>query len=67
MHECPDCYDGCYCGGDIDDMFMSGTPEERGCTHCADDVDDGDCDERCEEDPETTREIDYQLSGRWEK
>jgi hypothetical protein len=33
-HECPDCYQWCHCGGDIDDMFMSGTDEEAACGHC---------------------------------
>jgi hypothetical protein len=33
MHECPDCASGCYCGGDIDDMLMNGTPEEACCDH----------------------------------
>lgn len=33
MHECPDCGSACDCGGDIDDMLMSGTPEEARCDH----------------------------------
>lgn len=32
-HECFECGEMCYCGGDIDDMLMSGTPEEMRCTH----------------------------------
>lgn len=39
MHECPDCYDGCYCGGDIDDMLMGDTREEQHCNHACSDVD----------------------------
>ena len=38
-HSCPDCDQVCYCGGDIDDIVLSGTPEEHACTHC---VDEGD-------------------------
>lgn len=34
MHECPECYAGCYCHGDIDDCLL-GTV--GGCTHCDDD------------------------------
>jgi hypothetical protein len=33
-HNCPECDQVCYCGGDIDDIVMSGTPEEVACTHC---------------------------------
>ena len=44
-HECPVCYQACYCGGDIDDCEMELPPHEE-CTHCEgkdiDDVDD-DC------------------------
>jgi coenzyme F420-reducing hydrogenase gamma subunit len=37
-HECFDCSAVCHCGGDIDDMVMSGTSEELRCTHdCTDD------------------------------
>jgi hypothetical protein len=32
-HECPDCTTVCHCGGDIDDMLMNDTTEERACTH----------------------------------
>ena len=46
-HECPDCGEVCYDGGDIDDMVMSGTAEELRCAHCPDDVDnDNDDDAR---------------------
>ena len=30
MHECPDCYAVCYCGGDIDDMMFD---DNQKCTH----------------------------------
>jgi hypothetical protein len=43
-HSCPDCYQMCYCGGDIDDCCFDGTPEELACGHCLgrdDDDDDG--------------------------
>lgn len=33
-HECPDCYETCHCGGDMDDMLMNGTKEEIACGHC---------------------------------
>lgn len=39
-HSCPDCDQVCYCGGDIDDIVLSDTPEERACAHCADPLDD---------------------------
>ena len=41
-HSCSKCCGACYCGGDIDDMFMDGTDEEcGGCGGCDDeDVDD---------------------------
>ena len=32
-HECPECGLVCYCGGDIDDILLSGTDEESRCTH----------------------------------
>lgn len=31
----------CHCGGDIDDMCMSGTKSEMMCTHCNEDEDEG--------------------------
>lgn len=31
MHECPDCYEMCTCGGDIDDMEWESPLD---CTHC---------------------------------
>lgn len=33
-HSCPDCGQACYCGGDIDDIFLDETLEEQFCTHC---------------------------------
>ena len=32
MHECPDCYQACYCSGDIDDALV--TTEEWAYEHC---------------------------------
>jgi hypothetical protein len=46
MHECPECYDSCYCGGDIDDILMSGTREERQCGHCPEEPEQS-CDYVC--------------------
>lgn len=46
MHDCPDCYSACYCGGDIDDMLLEGTVEEQRCTHCqGGSADDQECGE----------------------
>lgn len=41
-HECPECGQVCYCGGDIDDLLLNGTDEEEMCDHCdgEDDFDD---------------------------
>jgi hypothetical protein len=36
MHSCPDCGQACYCGGDIDDIEVDPTAEDR-CAHCEDD------------------------------
>lgn len=33
-HTCPDCGMLCYCGGDIDDCELDGTPEQDRCGHC---------------------------------
>lgn len=33
MHECPDCFAGCYCRGDIDDTLLAAL---GGCLHCDD-------------------------------
>lgn len=41
-HECPQCYQACYCGGDIDDCFFEGTKEQLMCGHCPDDEDEND-------------------------
>jgi hypothetical protein len=32
-HECPECGEVCYCGGDIDDCEFSGTEEQMNCSH----------------------------------
>lgn len=47
-HECPECYQHCRCGGDIDDCEFQGTLEQMYCTHC-DDSDDDDFDPMDEE------------------
>ncbi len=44
-HECPHCGCTCHCGGDIDDICFSGTPEEAACRCCEDDYLDGEDDE----------------------
>ena len=41
-HECPICYQQCYCGGDIDDICMDGTEEQLYCTHCDENEDPDD-------------------------
>ena len=33
-HSCPDCGCLCHCGGDIDDLCLDGTEEERYCSCC---------------------------------
>jgi len=33
-HECPDCGELCYCGGDIDDCLMNIEEDVMACTHC---------------------------------
>lgn len=33
-HECPDCGQTCYCGGDIDDCLLNTDDDVIGCTHC---------------------------------
>lgn len=35
-HSCPECYQTCYCGGDIDDIIFEDTDEELLCGHCDD-------------------------------
>lgn len=50
-HECPICYQTCHCGGDIDDICLSGTDEEMMCTHCDDDD--------CGDDDEWDMDFDY--------
>lgn len=43
-HECPECCDLCYCGGDIDDMLRNDTADALGCYHACDrERDDDDC------------------------
>ena len=34
MHECPDCYSSCHCGGDIDDLLLNSDKYVNHCTHC---------------------------------
>lgn len=36
-HECPICYQTCYCGGDIDDCCFNDTKEQTYCKHCPED------------------------------
>lgn len=43
-HECPDCFQVCHCGGDIDDIIFSDTKEELHCSHCPEE-DDEDCED----------------------
>lgn len=33
-HECPDCYQVCYCNGDIDDLILNEEKDLIACTHC---------------------------------
>ena len=33
-HECPECYQICYCGGDIDDCCNNNPEDVLNCTHC---------------------------------
>ena len=33
-HECPECGELCYCGGDIDDCLLNIHADVMGCTHC---------------------------------
>ncbi len=54
-HNCPTCYQACYCGGDIDDCFFEDSKEERACTCCLgkeDLDDDDDYDDEPEDDDE---------------
>lgn len=37
MHECPDCGQACYCGGDIDDCEFE---ENSFCVHCPEGYDE---------------------------
>lgn len=41
MHECPECYQACSCGGDIDDCMFDGPAADQ-CTHCDGRDEDGD-------------------------
>lgn len=36
MHDCPECGQACYCGGDIDDIDVGDQQAIQGCTHCSD-------------------------------
>lgn len=35
MHNCPDCGQACYCGGDVDDIPIGHSKEESLCGHCS--------------------------------
>jgi hypothetical protein len=39
-HQCPECWQTCFCHGDIDDICMEDTDEEAMCDHCYGDDDD---------------------------
>jgi len=41
-HNCPKCYQACYCGGDVDDCFFEGTKKQLMCGHCPYDEDEND-------------------------
>ncbi len=34
MHDCPECGQACYCGGDIDDINIDDVAAQEKCTHC---------------------------------
>lgn len=33
-HECPECWQTCYCGSDIDDCLFNRDEDVNRCTHC---------------------------------
>jgi hypothetical protein len=39
-HECPDCGQMCYCGGDIDDCCFNQEENVIHCSHCPEDDDE---------------------------
>lgn len=44
-HECPECYQTCYCNGDIDDCCFNFDRDVLRCTHCPIDGHDDDDEE----------------------
>lgn len=32
-HECPECYQICYCGGDVDDLLLNVEKDIINCSH----------------------------------
>ena len=49
-HECPECGQVCYCGGDIDDLCLNDDASVNRCSHCdtANDREDDDDSESAE-------------------
>jgi hypothetical protein len=47
-HECPDCGQTCYCGGDIDDCCLNSEHYYMNCSHCDDTGNDYEDDEYCD-------------------
>ena len=43
-HECPNCWQTCFCNGDIDDCLFENTIEQNNCHHCPDEDEEGDDD-----------------------
>lgn len=39
-HECPECYQVCYCNGDIDDCILNIDEDVNRCIHCPIDGED---------------------------
>lgn len=50
-HECPECWQACYCSKDIDDCLLNRDEDVNNCTHCpiGGDVDDNEYDEEIDE------------------
>lgn len=51
-HECPECWQVCYCGKDIDDMLMNRDEDVNRCTHCSEATDNDDYNPDMEDEPE---------------
>lgn len=49
MHNCPECEEACYCGGDIDDIDAGDEEAQDNCTHCVGDHDEWGADDQTEE------------------